>query len=62
MKGAGGGMLGKDWKGLVLCGLVGFWRVLGGFGAHAGPCWPMLGEVGSCGIVWYHVLTGSDWI
>ena len=22
----------------------------------------MLGEVGSCGIVWYRVLTGSDWI
>jgi hypothetical protein len=59
VKGAGGGMLGKDWKGLVLCGLVGFWMVLGGFW---GPCWPMLGEVGSCGIVWYRVLTGSDWI
>ena len=37
MKGAGGGMLGKDWKGLVLYGLVGFW----------GLYRPMLGEMGS---------------
>ena len=36
MKEAGGGMLGKDWKGLVLCGLVGFWMVLGPMLAHAG--------------------------
>ena len=36
MKGAGEGMLRKNWKGLVLCGLVGFWIV---FGAHAGRCW-----------------------
>ena len=40
MKGAGGGMLGKDWKGLVLCGLV-------GFGWFWGPRRPMLGEAGS---------------
>ena len=39
MKRAGGGMLGKDGKGLALCGLVRFWMVLGSFGAHAGPCW-----------------------
>ena len=45
MKGAGGGMLGKDWNGLVLCGLVGFSRVLGGFGAHAGPCWGVIFHV-----------------
>ena len=51
MKGAGGGMLGKDWKGLVLWGLVGFWMVLGGFGAHAGPCWVRWVRVVSCGIV-----------
>ena len=51
MKGAGGGMVGKDWKGLVLCGLVGFWMVLGGFGAHAGPCWVRWVCVVSCGIV-----------
>ena len=30
---------GKGLEGLVLCGLVGFWMVLSGFGAHAGPCW-----------------------
>ena len=57
MKGAGGGMLGKDGKGLVLCGLVGFWVVLGGFGWFWGPCWPMLGEVGSLFARWvmFHV-------
>ena len=37
MKGAGGGMLGKDRKGLVLCGLVGFWIVLGPMLAPSHP-------------------------
>ena len=48
VKGVGGGMLGKDWKELILYGLIGFWMVLG----------PMLGEVGSYDIVWYCILTG----
>ena len=49
-------------KGLERVGFVWFSGVLDGFGWFWGPCWPMLGEVGSCGIVWYRGLTGSDWI
>ena len=46
MKGAGGGMLGKDWKGLVLCGLDWFSRVLDGFGWFWVVLGPMLAHVG----------------